>query len=189
MDKFLTLKQVSMILEVETSTVRFWEKEFAEFLNIKSGKGQHKRFSESNVETLAQIKELLQTEQYTIKGAKRRLEMDRSLNSAIGVDHNFKTTVFFMFSAIIQELQSYRQESRELTARLENLRLEKNEIEEKLAEEQSKSLLDFIKNKLVKKPEIQMKNAYDTESEDTVEPQAKDRPETYINSTSHQEGA
>lgn len=152
-ERYLTLKQVSTILEVETSTVRFWEKEFAEFLLVRSGKGQHKRFSEKSMETLAQIKDLLHTEQYTIKGAKRRLEMDRSLNSAIGVDNNFKTTVFFMFSAIIQELQAYRLESRELAAKLVDLQLEKSEIEEKLAVEQSKSLLDFIKNKLqIKKP-------------------------------------
>lgn len=151
MENFLSLKQVCTILEVETSTVRFWEKEFAEFLNIRNGKGVHKRFSEKSLETLAQIKDLLQTEQYTIKGAKRRLEMDRSLNCAIGVDHNFKTTVFFMFSAIIQELQAYRQESRELAAKLANLQLEKSEIEEKLAEEQNKSLLEFIKNKLQNK--------------------------------------
>lgn len=148
MENYLSLKQVSTILEVESTTIRFWEKEFAEFLNIRNGKGIHKRFSEKSMETLAQIKELLQTEQYTIKGAKRRLEMDRSLNSALGVDHNFKTTVFFMFSAIIQELQAYRQESRELTAKLASLQTEKNEIEEQLAAEQNKGLLDYIKNKL-----------------------------------------
>lgn len=148
MDSYLSLKQVCTILEVEPSTIRFWEKEFAEFLNVRNGKGIHKRFSEKSLETLSQIKELLQTEQYTIKGAKRRLEMDRSLNSALGVDHNFKTTVFFMFSAIIQELQAYRQESRELTAKLASLQSEKSEIEEKLAAEQNKGLLDYIKNKL-----------------------------------------
>jgi len=182
MEKYLTLKQASIILEVEPSTIRFWEKEFDEFLNIRSGKGQHKRFSEKNVETLSQIKELLQTEQYTIKGAKRRLEMDRSLNSAIGVDHNFKTTVFFMFSAIIQELQAYRQESRELAGRLENLRLEKSAIEEQLAEEQSKSLLEFIKNKLQSKksPESQMAKSPESQMAKSPEPQMAKAPEPQI---------
>ncbi|MFZ5639861.1 MAG: MerR family transcriptional regulator [Bacillota bacterium] len=165
MDNYLSLKQVSTILEVEPSTVRFWEKEFAEFLHLRTGKGIHKRFSEKSLETLAQIKDLLQTEQYTIKGAKRRLEMDRSLNCAIGVDHNFKTTVFFMFSAIIQELQAYRLESRELAAKLADLQTEKDEIEEKLAEEQSRSLLDFIKNKLQIKKSSQYTFEKTTEQE------------------------
>lgn len=175
MENYLSLKQVCTILEVETSTVRFWEKEFAEFLNIRSGKGVHKRFSEKSLETLAQIKDLLQTEQYTIKGAKRRLEMDRSLNCALGVDHNFKTTVFFMFSAIIRELQAYRQESRDLTAKLANLQLEKNEIEEKLTVEQNKGLLDFIKNKLQSKKSTVMS--------------ADNGPVMTVENTSEQEGA
>ncbi|MDT3703620.1 MAG: MerR family transcriptional regulator, partial [Thermincola sp.] len=75
MEEYLALNQVSEILQVEQSTIRFWEKEFADFLKIKTKRGQHKRFSPEHLEVLNQIKELLYSDMYTIKGARRRLEM------------------------------------------------------------------------------------------------------------------
>jgi len=143
----LTIDQASNILQVEVSTLRYWEKEFSDFLNIKCPKGQRARYTEENLEVFAQIKELLYNEQYTIKGAKRRLEMERTLTSALGIEANFKTTVFFMFSAIIQELQKTREESKKLARQLELLRKEKEEIEDKLSEEQQKTLWQFLTRK------------------------------------------
>lgn len=148
MEPKLTLQQVSDILQVEQSTIRFWEKEFAEFLNIKVKKGQHKRFTQEHLETLSLIKELLYIELYTIKGAKRRLEMDRTLTSVLGLEGNFKTTVLMMFSAIMQELHEYKNESRKLAEQVRQLRLQKNVVEEQLMEERNKGLLDFIKDKM-----------------------------------------
>jgi len=143
----LTIDQVGNILQVEVSTIRYWEKEFNEFLNINCPKGQRVRYTEEHLEIFGQIKELLYNEQYTIKGAKRRLEMERTLTSALGVEPNFKTTVFFMFSAIIQELQKTREESKKLAHQLELLRKEKEEVEERLTEEQQKSLWKFLASK------------------------------------------
>jgi DNA-binding transcriptional MerR regulator len=143
----LTIDQVSNVLQTEISTIRYWEKEFSEFLKIKCPKGQRVRYTEEHLETFAQIKELLYTELYTIKGAKRRLELERTLTSALGLEQNFKTTVFFMFSAIIQELQKTREESKNLARQLELLRKEKERIEERLTEEQQKSLWRFLTDK------------------------------------------
>jgi DNA-binding transcriptional MerR regulator len=146
-DATLTIDQVSNILQVEVSTIRYWEKEFNQFLKINCPKGQRVRYNEEHLEDFAQIKELLYTEQYTIKGAKRRMELDRTLTSALGVEHNFRTTVFFMFSAIIQELQKSREESKNLARQLELLRKEKERVEEKLNEEQQKTLWKFLTSK------------------------------------------
>lgn len=148
MERYLALQQVSEILQVESSTVRFWEKEFADFLDVKGKKGQHKRFSEKHLEIFSQIKELLYTEMYTIKGARRRLEMERTLTSALGIESNFKTTVFFMFSSIMQELQNYREESKKLAEQVRILHEQKNAIEELLSEERNKSLFEFVKTKI-----------------------------------------
>lgn len=147
-EQSMTLQQVSTILQVEQSTVRFWEKEFSQFLNIRVKKGQHKRFSQKHLETLCQIKELLYNEQYTIKGAQRKLEMERTLTAGLGIESNFKTTVFFMFSAIMQELQKYRAESRKLTEQVKELRDQKMMVEEQLLEEKNKGFLDFLKDKM-----------------------------------------
>lgn len=147
MEESLTLKQVANILQVEPSTVRFWEKEFIDFMEQPEYKGQRKRFSPKNLEILQQIKELLQTEQYTIKGAARRLEMERTMTSVLGIDSNYKTTLFFMFNTILEEMKSYRQEVkelRELFARQEFL--------DKGEKEQSKeNILGFFRDKFNKK--------------------------------------
>ncbi len=150
-DKYLTIKQLATILQVELSTIRHWEKEFAEFLGQAVLKNQRKRFTQRQLEVFTKIKELLKTEQYTIDGAKRRLELDNILSSSLGVEHNFKTTVFIMLSAIMQELQASRQESRELARQVAKLQVEKHKVEEQLQEEQNKGLLDFLKTKLNKK--------------------------------------
>ncbi|HHU33145.1 MAG: MerR family transcriptional regulator [Zhaonellaceae bacterium] len=148
MTEKLTIQQVSNILQVEVSTLRFWEKEFEEFLNLKSNRGTRKKYGQDQLEVFAQIKELLQSEQYTIKGAKRRLELDKTLTSALGIDQNFKTTVFHMFTAIMEELQKAREESKKLAYEVQLLRTEKEMIEGKLLEEQNKGLLEFLKDKL-----------------------------------------
>ncbi|NLC76996.1 MAG: MerR family transcriptional regulator [Clostridia bacterium] len=152
----LTIQQVSSILQVEVSTLRFWEKEFEEFFNIKEPKGRRKRYDQNHLELFSQIKELLQTEQYTIKGAKRRLELERTLACAMGVDHNLKTTVFFMFSAIMEELGKAREESRRLADEVRHLRSLKEAAEIKLLEEQNKSLLEFLRDKLQAKKQTEV---------------------------------
>jgi DNA-binding transcriptional MerR regulator len=144
----LTIQQLSNILQVEVSTLRFWEKEFGKYLNLKSIRGVRKRYGQDQLEVFSQIKELLQSEQYTIKGAKRRLELDKTLTSALGIEHNFKTTVFHMFTAIIAELQKTREESKKLAYEVQLLRNEKEIIEDKLLKEQNKGLFDFVKGKL-----------------------------------------
>lgn len=159
MEPTLTLQQVSDILQIEQSTIRFWEKEFAEFLNIKGKKGQHKRFTQNHLETLSMIKELLYVEMYTIKGAKRRLEMDRTLTSVLGIESNFKTTVLLMFSEIMQELHNYKNESRQLAQQVRELRTQKNVVEEQLIEERNKGLLDFLKDKMQIKKSVRTDEA------------------------------
>lgn len=144
----LTIQQLSNILQVEVSTLRFWEKEFEEFLNLKNSRGTRKRYGQDQLEVFSKIKELLQSEQYTIKGAKRRLELDKTLTSALGIEQNFKTTVFQMFTAIMEELQNAREESKKLAYEVQLLRTEKEMIEEKLLEEQNKGLFEFLRDKL-----------------------------------------
>jgi len=85
---------------------------------------------------------------YTIKGARRRLEMDRTLNSALGIESNFKTTVLFMFSAIMRELQNSKEETRALRVEVRNLRDQKSKIEDLLLEEKNKGLFEFLKGKM-----------------------------------------
>ncbi len=148
MEDRLSLAQVSRILRVEIKTIRNWEKEFDSFLWNENLKVKPEGFDENQLEIFSQIKELLYTEQYTTKGAKRRLELDRTLGCAMGVEHNLKTTVFQMFSAIMEELQQAKEESKKLANEVYHLTELKNSVEIKLYEEQNKNIFEFIKTKL-----------------------------------------
>jgi len=144
----LTIRQVSNILQVEESTLRFWEKEFEEYLKLDVQKGQRKRYTQQQLEVLSKIKELLHIEQYTIKGAKRRLDLDNTIADPLGVEHNFKTTVVFMLSSIMKELQKTQEESKKLSQQVELLRREKKRIAAQLAEEQNRGIFDILKQRI-----------------------------------------
>ncbi|MFA5535590.1 MAG: MerR family transcriptional regulator [Bacillota bacterium] len=144
----LSPQQVSRILRVDIKTIRNWEREFSNFLWNGNLEAKPEGFDENQLEIFSQIKELLHTEQYTTKGAKRRLELDRTLSCAMGVEHNLKTTVFQMFSAIMEELQQAKEESKRLANEVYHLTELKKIIEIRLYEEQNKNIFEFIKTKL-----------------------------------------
>jgi len=141
----LTEKEVGEILQIGRSTLEDWLDQFSDFFSVSAAQGE---FNEEDLETLTQIKELLQTELYTPAGAHRRLTIDRTLNSALGLEQNFKNTVFFMFSAIMEELRAAREESERLAQQLQALDLEKTLVEARLLAEQNKGLWEFIKGRL-----------------------------------------
>lgn len=67
-DKALrTIGEVSTILDLPSHVIRFWEDQF---YNLKPVKYNNRRYySNSNIQILEQIKELLYTEKYSIKEA------------------------------------------------------------------------------------------------------------------------
>lgn len=150
MQQLLTMRQVSKILQVETKTLRLWEKEFAEYLQGLSNEVARGSFTPGQVELLAKIKDLIHEEKYTIAGAKRRLELDRLITVPVGADNSFKDTVVSMFTAIMQELQAAREESKKLTMEVEKLRLERNNMESQLFAEQNKGLMELFKTRILK---------------------------------------
>ncbi len=148
MEKKLTVKEVAQIMQEEESTIRYWEKEFQDYLNVKANKGVRKRYTPQNLEMFTKISELLHTEMYTIKGAKRRLELDRTVGDSLGVEHNFKTTVVFMFSCILNELQQSRTEAAALSEKVQQLQHTKNMMEKELREAQNKGILKLFRPKI-----------------------------------------
>lgn len=148
MENKLTVKEVAQIMQEEESTIRYWEKEFQEFLNIKVNKGVRKRYTSQNLEMFIKISELLHREMYTIKGAKRRLELDRTVGDSIGVEHNFKTTVLFMFSCILNELQQSRSEALALSEKVQELQHTKSIMEKELIEAQNKGIFKLFRPKI-----------------------------------------
>ena len=73
MDKqYYKIGEVSKLLNVKPSTLRFWELEFRQLNPFKSSSNQ-RYYTPENVEFLKRLKKMLYEEKYTIEGAKKRL--------------------------------------------------------------------------------------------------------------------
>ncbi len=72
-EKFYKIGEVSKLLDLPASTLRYWENQFRQLRPVKSTGGQ-RFYTEKHIETLTLLKEMLYNERYTIEGAKQRLK-------------------------------------------------------------------------------------------------------------------
>jgi len=70
-----SIGDVARICTVPAHTIRFWEKEFGEFLSPQRSNGKQRRYSELHIKNILRVKNLLWTEGFSIKGAKRKLSV------------------------------------------------------------------------------------------------------------------
>jgi DNA-binding transcriptional MerR regulator len=69
----LSIGDVSRITGLPAHTIRYWEKEFAEFLAPNRTPGMQRRYGERDIEIIEEIRHLLKVEGFSIAGAKRQL--------------------------------------------------------------------------------------------------------------------
>jgi DNA-binding transcriptional MerR regulator len=72
-ESLYSISQVHALTGVPKSTIRFWEKEFSEFLNPLRSVGNQRRYDKASVDTLSRINQLVNDEGYTLEGARRKL--------------------------------------------------------------------------------------------------------------------
>jgi UDP-N-acetylglucosamine 4,6-dehydratase len=68
------IQEISEKLEVPASTIRYWEKEFSEFIRPKRTHGGQRRYSEKDIDQLSQIKDLLHSKKRSISQTKKLLK-------------------------------------------------------------------------------------------------------------------
>lgn len=88
-NKFYKIGEVSKLLDLNTSTLRYWETEFRQLRPVKSSGGQ-RFYTQKHIELLQTLKEMLYSEKYTIDGAKKRLKNQKITN--ITDENNGKIT-------------------------------------------------------------------------------------------------
>ncbi len=66
----LRVKEVCELLNISPHTLRYWEKEFPEFLQPRRSSGGHRLYDDHNLRKLLEIKHLLRDKFYSIKGVK-----------------------------------------------------------------------------------------------------------------------
>jgi DNA-binding transcriptional MerR regulator len=71
-----SIAQVNAITGVAKPTIRFWEKEFSDFLKPLRTQGNQRRYGKSDIEMIKRINHLVRVEGYTLEGARRKLEAE-----------------------------------------------------------------------------------------------------------------
>jgi DNA-binding transcriptional MerR regulator len=77
---YYSIGELAQLLDVNTSLLRFWEKEFNLEVSKKNNKG-NRLFSVKEIETINRIYELVKIEGYTLEGAKKSLKSKKSVSS------------------------------------------------------------------------------------------------------------
>tara|TARA_Y100000590_G_C15431982_1_gene905539 strand:- start:216 stop:596 length:381 start_codon:yes stop_codon:yes gene_type:complete len=86
-ESYKSIGEVAKILDLvnekkgslNTHTIRFWEKEF-KHINPKIFSGRRRYYDQKSIEVLKKIKFLLKNQGMTIKGAKKVLNLSKSLD-------------------------------------------------------------------------------------------------------------
>ena len=81
---YYSISEVSKKFNVNTSLIRFWEKEF-EIIKPKKNSRGNRIFTKKDLENIAIIHHLLKEKKYTIEGAKKKIRDNKE-----GVSKNFE---------------------------------------------------------------------------------------------------
>jgi DNA-binding transcriptional MerR regulator len=73
-EKTVSISTVSTITEIEVYTLRYWEREFSEFLNPPRSDGGQRRYRPEDIQMVFTLKRLLRDEMFSIAGARRYLK-------------------------------------------------------------------------------------------------------------------
>ena len=89
--RYYTIGEVASIFEVNTSLIRFWEKEF-DILKPKKNKKGNRLFTPKDVENLRIIYHLVKERGFTLKGAQTKLRENKEDTAKVAeVVHRLKT--------------------------------------------------------------------------------------------------
>jgi len=72
--KLYSISQVHALTGVPKPTLRFWEKEFKDFLEPMRTAGNQRRYDEKAIDNVKTINHLVKVEGYTLEGARKKLE-------------------------------------------------------------------------------------------------------------------
>ncbi|NQU04671.1 MAG: MerR family transcriptional regulator [Calditrichaeota bacterium] len=72
-DVLYSISQVNALTGVPKSTIRFWEKEFQNYLTPLRTAGNQRRYDTEMVSTIETISQLVNSEGYTLDGARRKM--------------------------------------------------------------------------------------------------------------------
>ena len=102
---YYSIGEIAKSLNVNSSLIRFWEKEF-EIIKPKKNSRGNRIYTKNDLENISMIYHLVKEKKYTIKGAKKRMR-----NNKEGVKKNYE---------IILNLKKIREQLVEIREELKN---------------------------------------------------------------------
>lgn len=102
MKLYYSIGEVSELLELSKSLIRFWDSEFDILKPHKNSKGD-RRFTKQNIDQLLVIKGLVKDKGFTLKGAKQYIKQNKTRISQ-------KTKTLGMLKDVKRFLEGIRQE-------------------------------------------------------------------------------
>ena len=103
--KYYSIKEVSEMLDIPESTLRYWEKEFKEISPKKNAKGI-RHYTADDIEQIKLVNHLVKEKSLTIKGAKSRMNE----NPKITVDTH----------EVVERLKAIREELKAILGELDS---------------------------------------------------------------------
>jgi DNA-binding transcriptional MerR regulator len=76
-----SIGEVSKMLGVESHTLRYWEKEFKDFIKPARISRKNRVYNTDDVQVLQSIRDLLAIELFTIAGARRQMYLRTAMNN------------------------------------------------------------------------------------------------------------
>ncbi|MCB8932481.1 MAG: MerR family transcriptional regulator [Fimbriimonadaceae bacterium] len=73
-DNAVSISVAARITAVEVHTLRYWEREFSDYLIPNRTEGGQRRYRPEDIQTVFIIKRLLRDEMFSIAGARRHLK-------------------------------------------------------------------------------------------------------------------
>lgn len=94
---FYTIGEVANMFEVNTSLIRYWEKEF-DILKPKKNKKGNRLFTQQDLENLKIIHHLVKERGFTLDGAKKKMKENKEdvINEREIIDHLLQVKSFLL---------------------------------------------------------------------------------------------
>ena len=86
---YYSIKEVASLLEEAESTLRYWEKEFPDFISPKRNDSGVRFYSEKDIEDIRLVKYLIRDRGLTLEGVRKKLKTgkDKALQQAKAIQH------------------------------------------------------------------------------------------------------
>lgn len=109
---YYSIGEVASIFDVNTSLIRFWEKEFTVIQPKKNKKG-NRLFTVKDIEHFNKIYQLVKEQGYTLDGAKKALKQKETKHSE-PVSEDIGNQMISSSSAVIERLEQVKKQLLEL---------------------------------------------------------------------------